>query len=76
MFDLFISNDPDSWASSPYVCDRSRAVVEYTADEISKRYKLFDESTINELKIFPALFVTEKSHSALVSKYKFNYLRG
>ncbi len=57
MFNLFISS---LLASSPYVCDRSRAVVEYTADEISERYKFFDESTINELKSFSALFVTEK----------------
>lgn len=59
MFNLLISHSPESWDSSPYQCDRSRAVVEYTADEISERYKFFDENAINELKSFPALFVTE-----------------
>jgi predicted nucleotide-binding protein len=59
LFNLLISYSPESWDSSPYECDRSRAVVEYTADEISERYKFFDENAINELKSFPALFVTE-----------------
>ncbi|WP_298775485.1 nucleotide-binding protein [uncultured Shewanella sp.] len=59
MFNLLISYSPESWDSSPYECDRSRAVVECTADEISERYKFFDENAINELKSFPALFVTE-----------------
>lgn len=54
-----ISYSPDSWDSSPYECDRSRAVVEYTADEISERYKFFDENAIKELKSFTTLFVTE-----------------
>jgi predicted nucleotide-binding protein len=59
LFNLFISYDPESWDSSPYECDRSRAVIEYTADEISERYKFFDENAINELKSFPSLFVVE-----------------
>ena len=59
MFNLLISYRPDSWDSSPYECDRSRAVVEYTADEISERYKFFSENAIEELKSFPTLFVTE-----------------
>lgn len=63
MFNLFISYSPESWNSSPYECDRSRAVVEYTADEISERYKFFDDNAINELKSFPALFVTENEET-------------
>lgn len=59
LFSLFISSRPDSWSCSPYEVDRSRAVVEYTANEISERYKFFDENAIKELKNFPALFVTE-----------------
>lgn len=59
MFNLFISFHPESWDSSPYRYDGSRAVVEYTATEISERYKFFDENAIKELKSFPALFVTE-----------------
>lgn len=59
MFNLLISSNPDAWNSSSYECDRSRAVIEYTADEISERYKFFNEAAIEELKQFPTLFVTE-----------------
>lgn len=59
MFNLLISAGPESWDSSPYEIERSRAVVEYTADEISERYKFFDEKAIRELKSFPSLFVIE-----------------
>jgi len=54
-----ISGNPASWDSSPYELDRSRAAVEYTADEISERYKFFDAKAIQELKSFPTLFVAE-----------------
>lgn len=59
MFNLIISHDPETWDLNPYQCDRSRAIVEYTADEISERYKFFDQNAIEELKSFPTLFVTE-----------------
>lgn len=59
MFNLIISYDPESWDSSPHELDRSRVAIEYTADEISERYKFFSESAIEELKSFPTLFVTE-----------------
>lgn len=63
MFNLLISGDPESWNSSSYELDRSRAAVEYTADEISERYKFFDENAIEELKSFPSLFVTENEQT-------------
>lgn len=59
MFNLLISGNPESWNSSPYEIERGRSVVEYTADEISERYKLFDDKAIRELKSFPCLFVVE-----------------
>lgn len=59
MFNLLISYDPETWNSSPYECDRNRALVEYTVTEISERYKDFTDSAIEELKSFPTLFVTE-----------------
>ena len=59
MFNLLISHKPESWNLSPYEYYKSRAIVEYTADEISERYKFFDEHVIEELKSFPTLFVTE-----------------
>ena len=59
MFNLLISFGVESWNSSPYEYDRSRTAVEYTANEISERYKFFDEKAIEELKGFPSLFVVE-----------------
>lgn len=59
MFNLIISYDPESWNSSPHELERSRVAIEYTADEISERYKFFDERAVEELKSFPTLFVTE-----------------
>lgn len=59
MFNLLISGNPESWDSSPYELERGRSVVEYTANEISERYRQFDEKSIRELKSFPCLFVIE-----------------
>lgn len=59
MFNLLISHDPESWTSSPFELDRSRVAIEYTADEISERYKFLDDKAIEELKSFPSLFVVE-----------------
>ena len=59
MFNLFISGSSDSWETSPYELEKNRAVVEYTADEITERYKFFNSDVIDELKSFPCLFVTE-----------------
>lgn len=59
MFNLLISYSEDSWTSSPIEFDKSRVAVEYTADEISERYKHLNQETIEELKGFPSLFVTE-----------------
>ena len=59
MFNLIVSYDPESWDNSPNELDRSRVAIEYTADEISERYKFLDDKAIEELKSFPTLFVTE-----------------
>jgi len=59
LFNLFISYSADSWDLNPYEIDRSRACIEYTADEISERYKFFNDKAVEELKNFPTLFVTE-----------------
>lgn len=60
MFNLLVSYNPDSWAISPVEFDKTRVAVEYTAVEISERYKSLDENVIEELKSFPSLFVTEQ----------------
>jgi len=59
LFNLLVKCGPDSWQSSPVELDRERVAVEYTANEISERYKSLDENAIKELKSFPALFVCE-----------------
>lgn len=63
MFNLIISYGSESWTSSPTELARSRVAVEYTADEISERYKFLDERAIEELKSFPTLFVTENEET-------------
>lgn len=59
MFNLLISFGEDSWKKSPTEFSKSRIAIEYTADEISERYKFLDANAIEELKSFPSLFVTE-----------------
>lgn len=58
-----ISYSEDSWDLNPYELERSRSCIEYTADEISERYKFFDDKAIEELKSFPSLFVTENEQT-------------
>jgi predicted nucleotide-binding protein len=63
MFNLLISYSEDSWSISPAEFDKSRVAVEYTADEISERYRSLDANAIEEIKGFPALFVTENEQT-------------
>lgn len=63
MLNLLVSYRNDSWETSPYEFDKSRVAIEYTANEISERYKNFDKSSLNELMSFPTLFVTENETS-------------
>lgn len=65
MFNLLISYREDSWSDSPTEFERSRVAVEYTADEISERYKSLDESAIEELKGFPALLLLKTKRQSL-----------
>jgi predicted nucleotide-binding protein len=59
MFNLLIHSNPAAWSESLVEFGRDRVAVEYTVNEISERYKALDLSAIEELKSFPALFVTE-----------------
>lgn len=63
MLNLLISYRADSWETSPYEFDKSRVAIEYTANEISERYKNFDANALSELMSFPTLFVTENENS-------------
>lgn len=59
MFNLLISHSTDSWATGTKEYEKSRVAIEYTTDEISERYRVLSPEAIEELKGFPALFVTE-----------------
>lgn len=59
MFNLLISSNPDAWSTGTFELERSRVAVEYTADEISERYKNLSAEVIEELKTFPTIFATE-----------------
>lgn len=59
MFNLLISYSEDSWEKSPFELEKSRVAIEYTANEISERYKSLSPEAIEELKAFPSLFVVE-----------------
>jgi predicted nucleotide-binding protein len=63
LFNLIIIYGSDSWDSTPQELDRSRVAVEYTANEISERYRTLTTEVIEELKSFPTLFVTENESS-------------
>ncbi len=60
MFNLLISGDPTSWDEGSFEFPKNRVAIEYTANEISERYKDFNEEIIEELKGFPTLFVIER----------------
>ncbi len=70
MFNFLVSYGEESWSNSPTEFQRARVAVEYTADEISERYKFLDEGAIEELKSFPSLFVTENE----VTESKIGYI--
>ena len=63
MFNLLISYGGDSWSTGSKEFDRSRVAVEYTANEISERYKSLGARAVEELKSFPTLFVTENEET-------------
>ena len=64
MFNLLISNGIESWNSGNYTFPKSRVVVEYTADEVSERFKALDPQAIAELKSFPTLFAIEDEEAS------------
>ncbi len=59
MFNLLIASNLDTWSGNSYEFEKGRVAVEYTADEISERYKSLDVNAVEELKGFSTLFVTE-----------------
>ncbi len=63
MLNLLIAYGEDVWNQSPFEFGRSRVAVEYTAPEISERYRDFSEDALSELKSFPSLFVSENESS-------------
>ncbi len=69
MFNLVISGFP-AGDRDTYEFERGRVAVEYTADEISERYKFLSDNAIAELKSFPTVFVTESE----VTESKIGYI--
>lgn len=59
MYNLFVANDVGRWDMSYFTYQIDR-VFEYTADNLSKRYKKFGTSARDELMNFPSLFAYEK----------------
>ncbi|MFS8419580.1 DNA-binding protein [Xanthomonas campestris pv. campestris] len=59
MFNLVISSNPDILTDNFCELDRNRVATEYTADEISERYRNLSPEMIQELKGFVTLFVIE-----------------
>jgi len=70
MLNLLIAAGEEAWNSSPFEFPRSRVAIEYTASEISERYRDFGENALHELKSFPSLFVTENE----VTESKIGYI--
>lgn len=61
MYNLFVTNDIGKWDASYFTYEIDR-VFEYTLDSISKRYKRFNKSSIDELIAYPSLFAYERQN--------------
>jgi predicted nucleotide-binding protein len=60
MFNFIVFWNEEAWdKAGSQVLEKSRVAIEYTADEISERYKNLDEKTIEEIKSFPTVFAIE-----------------
>ncbi len=59
MFNLLISSAQDSWENGTFEIEKSRVAIEYTADEVSERYKALDTEALAELRGFPCIFAIE-----------------
>ena len=59
MYNLIVSGNPDSLQGKFFSLDLSRSLTEYTADELQKKFGALDEKALNELMLYPCLFVYE-----------------
>lgn len=58
MYNLLIAASPETWELSPYTCDIAR-FCEHTIPEIKEQFQVFEEESINRLKLYPCLFMVE-----------------
>ncbi|MBW8318682.1 MAG: nucleotide-binding protein [Arenimonas sp.] len=59
MFNLLIAYTDSEWDNPEWSIERSRVANEYTAEQVSERYRDFGEAAVAELKSFPCLFAVE-----------------
>ena len=60
MFNLLVAYAPAEWDGEEWDIERSRVAIEYTASDISERYRELDGTAVAELKSFPCLFSVEQ----------------
>jgi hypothetical protein len=59
MYNLFVSNNPDSWLGEAWQIELGRCVREYTDNTITERFGELDDVAVLELKKLPCIFAYE-----------------
>jgi|LGVF01.1.fsa_nt_gb hypothetical protein len=61
MYNLFVSNNTESWNGNPFILEIDRCVSEeeYTDSEITAKFGELTQSNINEIMRFPCIFAYE-----------------
>jgi len=59
MYNLFVTADDSAWRGKPVEFDRTRCLREYTADDLSAKYRNLTESDCKFLISLPCLFAFE-----------------
>lgn len=62
MYNLLVSGNPDAFEGEPWDIELGRAVREYTAETIQKRFASLDEDSTTQVLRFPALFAYENGN--------------
>lgn len=59
MYNLIISGDTEAWAGKFHSVDISRAITEFTTEELKARFSKLNDEALAELMQYPCLFVYE-----------------
>jgi hypothetical protein len=63
MYNLFVAYDPAAWNGQPHEYRHEHVLTgNYTADPLRAKYGTLNDTTVQALQSFPALFVNEKQH--------------